>query len=72
MNGKEFISSSEAMTNILSIMQKIFRDRRVLPDVEPGYIRDLLPNHLPEEPQKFEAIMEDIEKIIMPGIQSFL
>lgn len=42
--------------------------RQVYPDVEPGYLRPLIPTCAPQEPDKYEDIMSDIEKIIMPGV----
>lgn len=42
--------------------------RQVYPDVEPGYLRPLVPTCAPEEPDTFEDIISDIEKIIMPGV----
>ena len=46
----------------------MFAFRRVLPTVEPGYIRPLLPEEAPETPDKWQDVMADIEKIIMPGV----
>lgn len=42
--------------------------RRVLPTVEPGYLRPLLPEEAPENPDKWQDVMADIEKVIMPGV----
>lgn len=42
--------------------------RRVVSDVSPGYLRKLLPSGPPEEGEQWEAIQEDIESKIMPGI----
>lgn len=42
--------------------------RQVYPDVEPGYLRPLIPTTAPEEPDTFEDILNDVEKIIMPGV----
>ncbi|XP_059167319.1 aromatic-L-amino-acid decarboxylase-like [Physella acuta] len=44
------------------------RSRRVLPDVKKGYLRKLLPDAAPENGEKWESIMADFEKSIMPGI----
>jgi aromatic-L-amino-acid/L-tryptophan decarboxylase len=41
---------------------------RVLSDVRPGEIAARLPAQAPEEPEAFERILEDFEKIIVPGI----
>lgn len=42
--------------------------RQVYPDVQPGYLRALVPTSAPEEPDTFEDIINDVEKIIMPGV----
>jgi glutamate/tyrosine decarboxylase-like PLP-dependent enzyme len=42
--------------------------RRVLPEVEPGYIRPLLSETAPEEGEGWPAVMADLERVIMPGI----
>lgn len=44
------------------------RDRRVRPTVEPGYMRDLLPDSAPILGENWEDIFKDIEGVIMPGI----
>nr|XP_054750406.1 histidine decarboxylase-like [Lytechinus pictus] len=44
------------------------RSRRTLPDVQPGYLKHLIPDHAPIHGDKWEDIMADIERAIMPGI----
>ena len=44
------------------------KERRVTPDVQPGYLRKLLPEEAPESGEKWESIMEDVETKIMPGV----
>src|SRR5574342_262417 len=40
----------------------------VLSRVEPGEIRAQLPAQPPMEPESFEALMADVERVILPGI----
>ena len=40
----------------------------VLSRVEPGHIRASLPIHAPENGEPFDAILRDIDKLILPGI----
>ncbi|HEY7700012.1 MAG TPA: pyridoxal-dependent decarboxylase, partial [Vicinamibacteria bacterium] len=40
----------------------------VLSPVEPGEIRKRLPAHPPETGERFEAMMRDVEEIVLPGI----
>ncbi|XP_054069743.1 histidine decarboxylase isoform X3 [Rissa tridactyla] len=44
------------------------RERRVIPDVQPGYMRAQLPDSAPMDPDSWDNIFGDIEKIIMPGV----
>src|SRR5262245_3262149 len=40
----------------------------VLARVKPGEIAAALPDHAPEEPEPFEAVMADFERILVPGL----
>lgn len=40
----------------------------MLPDVQPGYLRPLLPDAAPEDPDNWQDVMADIERVIMPGV----
>jgi aromatic-L-amino-acid decarboxylase len=43
-------------------------ERRVVSNVEPGYLRKLLPNGPPQEGESWTDIQKDIETKIMPGL----
>lgn len=47
---------------------ELFSKRRVTPEVEPGYLRELLPENPPENAEPWEKIMDDVERVIMPGV----
>ncbi|KAI0596472.1 pyridoxal phosphate-dependent transferase [Biscogniauxia sp. FL1348] len=68
MDSKQFreaaISSIEEIVKYYDNIE----DRRVLPTVEPGYLRKLLPADAPEEGEPWADIQKDIEAKIMPGI----
>lgn len=44
------------------------RERRVFPNVKPGYMRNLVPDEAPLDGESWSKISEDIERVIMPGI----
>jgi hypothetical protein len=46
----------------------IFGDRQVLPSVEPGFMRKLLPEEAPEEPEDWRDVLKDMDRAIMPGV----
>ena len=43
-------------------------DRPITPAIEPGEIRSMLPDAAPEQPEPFDAILRDLDEIVMPGI----
>jgi hypothetical protein len=43
-------------------------DRRVVPTVEPGYLRELLPQEAPQDGEAWADIQKDIETKVLPGI----
>ena len=42
--------------------------RRVLPEVQPGYLREMLPNNAPTHAERWEDIIADVDHAIMPGV----
>ena len=46
------------------------RNRRVFPDVKPGYMRELLSDAAPLEGENWDLIFSDVERVIMPGVKS--
>lgn len=46
--------------------------RRVTPDVEPGYLKLMVPLEPPQESEDWDKIMKDVEDKIMPGVFKYL
>ena len=44
------------------------RSRRVFPNVQPGYMRDLVPDSAPQDGEGWDSIFSDVERVIMPGV----
>ncbi|XP_010447940.1 PREDICTED: probable tyrosine decarboxylase 2 isoform X1 [Camelina sativa] len=44
------------------------QDFPVLSQVQPGYLRDMLPNSAPDQPESLNELLDDVTKKIMPGI----
>ena len=68
MDVKEFRQRGREMVDYIAEYMETVSDRRVTPDVEPGYLRDLIPKDAPAEGESWEAIMGDVETKIMPGV----
>ncbi|KAG8222233.1 hypothetical protein J437_LFUL001431 [Ladona fulva] len=69
MNTDEFRQAGKDMVDyICDYMETLAVKRRVTPAVEPGYLKNMIPDEAPERPEPWDNIMSDIESKIMPGI----
>lgn len=68
MDSAEFRIRGKEMIDLVADYLDTIEKRRVLPDVKPGYLKDLIPANAPEEPEKWENLVSDIERVIMPGV----
>merc|ERR1712035_91941 len=68
MDSAQFkIRGNEMIDYIINYMETV-GERRVTPDVKPGYLRPLLPESAPQVPEPWENVMQDIEEKIMLGM----
>jgi len=67
MTPAEFRRAMGLVTERIATFLEDPRQWRVLPDVAPGDVRDALPRHAPDEPEPFDAILADFDRIIMPA-----
>lgn len=56
------------MVDLIAGYLENIEQRTVYPNVEPGYLRSLIPEEAPEEPETYEDVVKDIERVIMPGV----
>lgn len=68
MDVEEFRVRGKEMIDYICQYMANMEDYRVTPDLEPGYLRKLIPSEAPQEPEEWDNIMEDVEKKIMPGV----
>jgi hypothetical protein len=68
MDSVEFRQRGREMVDYIANYLETIQTRRVLPEVRPGYMSDLLPDSAPSEPETFDSIMADVETAIMPGV----
>ncbi|KAM9302541.1 fidgetin-like protein 1 [Morus bassanus] len=68
MEAAEFRKRGKEMVDYVADYLEKIDKRQVFPDVEPGYLRPLIPDCAPQDPESFEDVFKDIEKIIMPGV----
>ncbi|XP_055317944.1 tyrosine decarboxylase isoform X2 [Sitodiplosis mosellana] len=68
MDSKEFRVRGTEMVEYICKYMETLMERRVTPSVEPGYLRHLLPDDAPHNPENWDDIMRDVETKIMPGV----
>lgn len=68
MDSKEFRIRGKEMIDIVADYLENIEKRAVLPKVKPGYLQNLIPDEAPILPDKWEDLISDIERVIMPGI----
>ncbi|HEY1464283.1 MAG TPA: pyridoxal-dependent decarboxylase [Terriglobales bacterium] len=68
MTPDEFRRHGRAVVDWIADYYERIESLPVLSQVEPGQIRASLPVHPPEQGEQFEAILGDIENLILPGL----
>ncbi|XP_076454706.1 aromatic-L-amino-acid decarboxylase-like [Babylonia areolata] len=68
MDESTFRESGAEMLKYVTSYMNTLRSRRALPDVEPGFMRGLIPDRAPEDPDDWEDVLKDVERVIMPGV----
>ncbi|XP_077374487.1 histidine decarboxylase [Festucalex cinctus] len=68
MQAEDYNRRGKELVDYITKYLGSIRERRVIPDVKPGYMRELMPDTAPTEPEDWQKIFDDIEKVIMPGV----
>ncbi|KAH1009541.1 tyrosine decarboxylase [Dendroctonus ponderosae] len=68
MDCDEFRCRGKEMIEYICSYLDNIEERRVTPNIEPGYLRKLIPENAPEDPENWDSIMADVESKIMPGV----
>ena len=66
--GISYLLVARMLTRLVVNYYDTIEDRRVVSNVEPGYLRKILPAGPPEEGESWADIQKDIETKIMPGL----
>ncbi|XP_035862405.1 aromatic-L-amino-acid decarboxylase isoform X2 [Sander lucioperca] len=68
MDAEEFRRRGMEMVDYVANYLENIEQRPVYPDVEPGYLRSLIPTEAPLEPDNYDDIIKDVDRVIMPGV----
>ncbi|GMS94624.1 hypothetical protein PENTCL1PPCAC_16799, partial [Pristionchus entomophagus] len=65
---EEFRRMGKETIDYITQYHENIEKRRVVPVIEPGYLRDLIPHEAPQQPETFDSVMKDFDRLIMPGV----
>ncbi|KAK0417444.1 hypothetical protein QR680_013013 [Steinernema hermaphroditum] len=65
MDSEAFRKHGKEMVDFIADYWTGMRERTPLPDVQPGYIWDLVPSSPPENPEPWTKIFEDLEPVVL-------
>ncbi len=68
MTPDEFRSNGYELIDMIADYLENVGERRIVPDVEPGDVRSMLPEHPPTEPESWADVMADVERVVVPTI----
>lgn len=68
MDADALVSSGAMMLQFVAEYWRSIEKRPVVANVQPGYLRELLPAQAPEQGESFSSILNDLESTIMPGV----
>lgn len=60
------------MVDIIADYLETVGERRVFPDVKPGYMLDLVPGDAPTSAEEWDSLIHDIYNVIIPGVSQGL
>src|SRR6476660_982959 len=68
MTPEEFRRYGHQLVDWLADYHATLADRPVMPPVRPGEIKAQLPREAPEAPETMEALLADLDRLVLPGI----
>nr|ATG31109.1 histidine decarboxylase [Platynereis dumerilii] len=68
MDFEEYRQRGKEMVDYIADYLENIRTRRVFPNVQPGYMRTLVPDTAPDVGEGWDQIFRDVERVVMPGI----
>ncbi|XP_014204563.1 aromatic-L-amino-acid decarboxylase-like [Copidosoma floridanum] len=68
MDIDEFRERGKEMIDYICEFVSTIKDKRVTPDLQPGFLKPLLPSEAPVDPESWDEIVKDVENKIVPGL----
>ncbi|GAV84171.1 Pyridoxal_deC domain-containing protein, partial [Cephalotus follicularis] len=68
MDAEQLRENAHKMVDFIADYYKTIESFPVLSQVEPGYLRNLLPDSAPNRPESLQTVLDDIQAKILPGV----
>jgi aromatic-L-amino-acid decarboxylase len=68
MSADDFRRHGRELIDWIADYWESVEDLRIVPEIEPGDIRERMPDHAPEHPEPFEQVLEDLDRVVMDGL----
>ncbi|QYX54441.1 DOPA decarboxylase [Pseudomonas sp. S07E 245] len=68
MTPEQFRQHGHQLIDLIADYRQTIAERPVMAQVEPGYLKAALPVAAPDQGEPFEAILDDFNKLVMPGL----
>nr|GEW35532.1 aromatic-L-amino-acid decarboxylase-like [Tanacetum cinerariifolium]GEX76898.1 aromatic-L-amino-acid decarboxylase-like [Tanacetum cinerariifolium] len=72
LDPEEFREKAHKMVDFIADYYKNIENYPVLSQVQPGYLRNRLPETPPDSPESFDMILRDVKNDIIPGMTHWL
>ena len=68
MTPEKFRQYGHQLIDLIADYRQTVGERPVMAQVEPGYLKAALPDTAPRQGEPFEAILDDVNRLVMPGL----
>ena len=68
MTPEQFRQYGHQLIDLIADYRQSVGERPVMAQVEPGYLKAQLPQGAPQQGEPFEAILDDVNQLVMPGL----
>ncbi|MCG8292082.1 DOPA decarboxylase [Pseudomonas entomophila] len=68
MTPEQFRQYGHQLIDLIADYRQTVAERPVMAQVEPGYLKAALPDTAPQQAEPFEAILKDVDQLLMPGL----
>ena len=71
MTPEDFRKAGHRVIDWIADYRATVQSRPVMAQTEPGAIKALMPTAPPEQPESFDAILRDLDTVVVPGITAW-